>query len=158
MPFVDVTVLYDNNLQYFPSGKLMSIPTDSQVMGTRSLPAEYVIPGTTGMVSNITLLQVKTIAHDMLYLDMTQDEYNLAVAEASASANAELTKVYVVGTDVPSSAVIVDEALANATINAIAVDGVVLNLETVDYDSGGQLTFPGVLSDGTVVTVLYWKI
>lgn len=158
MPFVDVPVLYDNNLQFFEASKLMSIPTDSQVMGTRSLPSGYVIPGTTGMVDNITLLQVKTLAHDMLYLDMTQAEYNAAVAAASSSSNAELTKVYTIGITVPSSAVIVDTDLANATINAIAVDGVVLNLDTVTYDSAGQLTFPGVLGDGAIVTVLYWKI
>lgn len=160
MPFVNVPMLYDNDLNFYSGGKLMSIPTDSLVQGTRALPETPPISGVVGSIPLVTLLAVKTVSQDMLYLDMTLAEYNAAVAAALVSPNAEQTATYTIGTDKPVSAEISATELHNATINSISVSGIDVDIRTVAYSqtaTEGVLTFPSTLTGGDVVSILYYK-
>jgi len=118
---ITVTALYDDNMNFFPGGKIFAIASDSLIMPSKNLPIAVHIPGTTDNVNLYPLLCVKTIEQGELCLNMTLDEYNALIRAASLSPNAEVTLTYDISADKPAGDTLTDTALYGFHVNSIAV-------------------------------------
>lgn len=150
MPNVKVTVqaTYDSSLVFYPNGQTFSIDANSVVVGTRDLSTTPPIKGVSGQVPITSFLNVLTQPWGNLYLNMTIDQYNAAVAAATASAGAPGQQItYTVGTDVAAGTSITTTWLYNKVITAIFVDGIAQDIRNFVYSSGagnGTLNFSSI--------------
>lgn len=159
MGLLTVIALYDKDLKFFPDGKQFTIPTDSAILGTKVLPTERKVPGTTEYVATAPLLTIKTIEFGDLYLNMTLSQYFAAIIATYASIGApEMPLTLDVPDDTPEGDTITSALLYNSSLDAIAVNGVWVkgaSLENVGTD--GVITLVDALADGDWVAILYHK-
>lgn len=160
MPFVTLPIIYDNDLLFYPQGKLVAINTQSPVVGYRSLPDSQVIHGATTPLNYVNYLGIRSPQFDMIYVNMTIEAYNELIAAAAASGTDAKTLTVTIGTDSPAGTTITSTDLYHATILGIFQNGISLDIRTVAYTEDdttkeGTLTFLSALVDGEVVSVLY---
>lgn len=155
-----IIALYDNALNFFPTGKQFTINIDSAILGTKTLPTAVSIPGTTGYVPQSPLLTIKTTTVGDIYVNLTLEQYLEQVAATYASPGApEQTLVLTAPSSSISGATITSPSLYNSTVNAVAVNGVWLKDVPVVSNTGtsGAITLASPLSDSDWVAILYYK-
>lgn len=156
MAYITVPISYDDSLKFYPSGNLKSISTTSQVMGTRSLPNDFVIPGATNNATFIDYLRVKTKEIGDIYLNMSLAAYNSLIQVAEVDANAP----YVFAQNVTSASSITDAAFYNIVLVQVTKATQVQTLSTFTYtsndDGTGTITFPSPLTG--IMQFLYYKL
>lgn len=164
MSIVTLPIIYDNNLLFYPNGKLIAIDTMSVATGYKSMPDSQVIHGATTALNYVNYLGIRTPQFGEVYAAMTIEQYNELIAAVIAGGGDTMTETYTIGTDQPVGLVIEDAALWNSTINAIFNGGIAVDIRTVTYSEDnasnpktGILTFPEPLADESVVSVLYHK-
>lgn len=148
MPKVTVVATYDSSLVFYNPGQTYSIDSNSVVVGIVNLPTTPPIKGTVGYVPQTAFLNILTKPWGNLYLNMSLDAYNSAVAAATASAGAPgLQVTYTVGVDVAAGSSITTPFLYNKVITAIFVDGLTQDIRNFAYTSGvgvGTLNFSSI--------------
>jgi hypothetical protein len=165
MSLITITALYDKDLSFFPSGKQFTITVETtQLLGKKILPTVVVIPGTTSYIPESPLLVIKTLEYGNIYANLTHSQYFALVAATYASAGApEQTLELTVPGDTPIGSTITSPLLYNSTANAIAINGIWVDVrQTTLANSGsnGVLTLGGSISplvNGDWIAILYYK-
>lgn len=89
MATVLVTALYDEDLNFFPpNGELKEIDVTSIYLGTKNLPTLQIEGDNTNEIPTFDCLVMKDPTLGTLYLNMTLEQWNAAVTNATSSGNA----------------------------------------------------------------------
>ena len=133
MAEIVVTALYDNGLNYFgPNGKLFSIDLLTPIFGDTQMPATLVPEDNTTGIQMVTLLKANTTPFGMLYLNMTQDQYNALIAAAQQLPSLpEITETITIDADTNT---ISSTSWVGATFTNIAVDGITVDLRNLTFN------------------------
>ena len=154
---VPVTVLWDGN-NNFMDGAVVSVSSDAIVVGYVMKPSGFQVRPTDTSPQTQTL-QIKDKNIGTLYLDMTRDEYNIAVGQVATPPAS--TEPLTLTTTIDSGDVgclFASSSLINVKILSVTKGGIAIYNYAYSYDRATgylDLTQAGCLSLGETIQIIY---
>ncbi len=149
---IPAPVLWDANDNFY-NNSLVNADGFSTVVGTVSKPNRVYPPSATPNLQST--LQIKETTFGTLYLNMTLEAWEAALAAAGSGGGSGAAPQTIIYPITGGTSTITDSALLGATILSIWVNGIMIYYGTDVTLSGDTLTFVTPLDNGSTVGVLF---